>query len=403
MSDHVGLLTGPGAGPLLAAGVAGSGAAVLAWSLSTVQHQAGAATTAVYRATVRWPDRVAEETLVASAGPGVGATAAPGVVVLEDGEDRVHLWRFPSDPVLPGLARAVDPGLLPVVLAALDVPGAAATGPVQLRVRTYRPTRRAVVHVRAPGGCELYVRVVRPSKVRALHERHVLLHGAGVPVPRSYGWTPDGLLVIEAIPGPTLREHLRTGGPTPSGPDLLALLDRLPPAVRDLPRRRSWADEARHYARVVGGPLPQERARAEQLASAIASDLAGLDPDAASHGDFHDDQLVMRGRRIHGLLDVDTAGPGRRADDVATLLAHLEASILGGAAHPQRLRERAGAWQAAAEARLDAREVRLRVGGVLLSLATGPFRIQQQGWAAATSLHLEAVERWVESARDLRG
>ncbi|MCU0300236.1 MAG: aminoglycoside phosphotransferase family protein [Candidatus Nanopelagicales bacterium] len=404
MSDPLALLTGPDAGGLLAAGVGGAGGEVLDWSVSTVQHQSGAATTAVYRVTVRWPHRVAQETLVAAAGPGSAPEQAPGVVVLEDGRDRVRLWRFPSDPLLPGLAVATDPTRLAGVLAELGVPRApGADGSVHVRVRTYRPCRRAVVQVIDRDRRERYVRVVRPSVVRSLHERHVLLHDAGVPVPRSHGWTPDGLLVLEAIPGPTLRHHLRTGRPVPTGTALLAMLDRLPEAVRALPLRRSWADEAQHYAAVVGGPLPRERERAEQLAAAVASGLAGLEPDAATHGDFHDDQVIMQGQRIRGLLDVDTAGPGRRADDVATLLAHLEASILGGAGHPQRLRAQVEQWQGAAERRLDAREVRLRVAGVLLSLATGPFRIQQQGWARATTLHLDAVQRWVESAGHLRG
>jgi aminoglycoside phosphotransferase len=399
MSEALALLTGPEAGALLTAAVTGSGGTVQAWATTSVAHQAGAPTTVVFRATVRWPGGTTEETLVARAGPGLEAEPSPGVVVLEDGVDRVHLWRFPSDPALPGLATALDPTLLAGVLAGFGVPGLG--GPhavVRPRVRTYRPCRRAVVEVMTADGTGLYVRVLRPAVVQAQHERHALLLEAGVPVPRPYGWSPEGLLAIEALPGPTLREHLRTGRPAPSGAALLDLLELLPAEAMALPHRRSWADEARHYAGVVAAPLPEEAARAAELAEAIASGLAGLEPDAATHGDFHDDQIVMDGDRIRGLLDVDTAGPGRRADDLATLLAHQEASILGGAAQPQRLHEQIVQWQAAAEERLDPRELRLRVAGVLLSLATGPFRIQQQGWQAATSLHLEAVGRWVQAA-----
>ncbi|HSO03440.1 MAG TPA: phosphotransferase, partial [Candidatus Limnocylindrales bacterium] len=294
------------------------------------------------------------------------------------------------------------PDQLVTVLAGLGVPGLATTdGPLELRLRTYRPCRRAVIEVSAPAG-RVFVRVMRPKVVAALHARHVLLHSAGVPVPRSWGWTEDGLLVIEAIPGLTLRHHLRTEGPAPDAGSLLELLDRFPDAVMELPRRRAWADESAHYADVVGSTVPEEQSRAADLAGAIAAGLAGLEPDRPTHGDFHDDQLLMDGPTIRGLLDVDTAGPGRRADDLATLLAHQEASILGGAAHSDRLRAVSRDWQQAGERVVDAAELRLRVAGVLLSLATGPFRTQQHGWSLATTLHMEAVQRWVESAQQLR-
>lgn len=399
--DHLTLLTGEDVGDILAAGVAGAGGEILAWSAGTVTHRPGSTTTASYVAQVRWGDRVSAETLVASAGADAHVRAAPGVVVLGDGVDQVSLWRFPSDPVLPGLPVAADPGQLLTVLSGIGVPGFSPGAPLDLRLRTYRPCRRAVIEASTPGA-RVFVRVMRPTVVEALHERHLLLHDAGVPVPRSWGWTTDGLIAIESIPGPTLRHNLRTGGPIPEAGALTGLLERLPDGVLDLPHRRSWADQATHYADVLGSTVPGERARAAELAHAITVGLAGLAPDRPTHGDFHDDQLVMDGASIRGLLDVDTAGPGRRADDLATLLAHLEASALGGASNPDRLRALSLDWQRAAERVVDAAELRLRVAGVLLSLATGPFRTQQQGWAQATTLHLEAVEHWVGSVRQRR-
>lgn len=399
--DHLALLCGDEAGALLAAAVGGAGGEVLSWTRTSVHHRPGSTTTASYRASVRWGDQVVAETLVASAGDGVVTTAAPGVVVLGDGVDQVSLWRYPADPALPGLRLAADPAGMAGLLSDLGVPGfSPADGPPVVRLRTYRPCRRAVLQVSGPAG-EVFVRVMRPAPAAALHERHALLHGAGIPVPRSWGHTVDGILVIEAIPGPTLRHHLQTGGPAPSGGDLLGLLGRLPAAVRELPARRSWADEAGHYAGIVGSTLPAEQARAADLAELIRRGLGGLEPGDPTHGDFHDDQLIMSGAAIRGLLDVDTAGPGRRADDVATLLGHLEACVVLGAPHPDRLRGLVGHWQAAAEQVVDAVELRLRVAGVLMSLSTGPFRTQQQGWQRATTLHLDAVQRWVEQAQRL--
>lgn len=402
VDDALSLLTGREAGELLAAAVGSAGGEVVAWSPSGVHHRPGSSTTASYRAHVRWGGQVVEETLVACVGGAPTSAPPPGVVVLGDGVDQVQLWRFPADPELPGLSIATDPARLAGVLADLGVPGFSPSGgPVGLQVRTYRPCRRAVIEVRGTDAA-VFVRVMRPDAVEALRSRHALLHDAGVPVPRPWGATPQGLLVIEAIPGPTLRHHLRTAGPAPSGDQLLGLLDRLPAEVMDLPVRRAWADEARHYASIIGSSLPAEESRTADLAEVIMTGLAGLAPDAPTHGDFHDDQVVMSGSSIRSLLDVDTAGPGRRADDVATMLGHLEASVLLGAAHPDRLRGLVRDWQSAAESLLDARELRLRVAGVLMSLATGPFRTQQQGWQQATTLHVDAVERWVLHAQQLR-
>jgi hypothetical protein len=396
------MLTGREAGEILAAAVGSAGGEVLAWSPSGVHHRPGSSTTASYKAHVRWGEQVVEETLVASVGGSQTTSPPPGVVVLGDGADQVQLWRFPADPELPGLSIAADPTRLAEVLADLGVPGFwPSAGPLSLQVRTYRPCRRAVIEVRGSEGA-VFVRVMRPDAVTALHDRHALLHAAGVPVPRPWGSTPDGILVIEAIPGPTLRQHLRSAGRAPSGDQLLGLLDRFPTEVMDLPMRRAWADESHHYAGIIGSSLPAEQSRAVHLAEVITRGLAGLAPDTPTHGDFHDDQVLMSGSDIRGLLDVDTVGPGRRADDAATLLGHLEASALLGAPHPDRLRALVRDWQVAAESVVDAGELRLRVAGVLMSLATGPFRTQQQGWELATTLHVDAVQRWVEHAQLLR-
>jgi aminoglycoside phosphotransferase (APT) family kinase protein len=41
------------------------------------------------------------------------------------------------------------------------------------------------------------------------------------------------------------------------------------------------------------------------------------------HGDFRDGQLLVAGGHLGALIDVDTAGPGERADEWARLLGHL--------------------------------------------------------------------------------
>ena len=392
--DDLALLTGPDAGDLLAAAVATTGAELVSWRTRQVDHRPGRSTTASYAARVR--DAAGERDLVlgAATGPAGAGARPPGLLVLSDGTREVQVWTFAQDPGLPSLARAADPGAVRALLASLGED----PGPVRLRTRAYRPRRRAVLEATSPGA-HVFLKVLRPGRAEPLHARHRLLAGAGLPVPPSLGWTGDGLLVLGALSGTALRSRLREGGsPAPSGEALLALLDRLPPEVCALPRRAPWTEGAAHYAAVVGAALPAEARRAAQLAARVR-ELAGDGPDEdATHGDLYEAQLLLRGSRVSGLLDVDTAGPGRRADDLACLLAHVSVLAQMEPAHAVTSRALGARWLTAFERRVDPVELRARVAGVVLSLATGPHRVQEPGWPAATTARLDLVERWVESA-----
>lgn len=393
-SPDLALLTGADAEDLLAAALATGDEELVAWRVRQVDHRPGSSTTVSYDATVRGPDGERQQVLGASTGLSRRGDVPPGVLELSDGQTQVAVWRLPLDPGLPGLATAMDEQGVRELLATYGV----APGPVELRVRSYRPRRRAVVEVRAPG-CRLFLKVLRPSAVQALHERHRLLHGAGVPVPRSLGWRDDGLLVLEGLSGTTLRTRLREGGdPAPSGTALLGLLDRLPPEVCALPHRRSWTEAAEHYAGVLASTLPEQADRCHELARRVLATAGDAPPDQPSHGDLYETQLLLDGDRVTGLLDVDTAGPGRRADDLACLLAHVSVLALMEPGHRATSSALGARWLTAFDRHVDPVELRARTAGVVLSLATGPHRVQEDGWQDATRERLDLVERWLDSA-----
>jgi len=383
------LLIGPDAGDILRAALRPTGAEVESWRAQQVDHQPEHRSTVAYRVRVRWPGgRSTEERFAASTGPVRG-----DALVVGDGVDRVAVWRFPHDPDLPGLATAYDSGAVARLLADSGL----GSGRVRLTLRAYRPRRRAVIE--AVGACgRLFLKVVRPGRAESLHRRHRLLTGAGVPAPPSLGFTPDGVLVLQALPGRPMRQVLWTSGAAvPSGEEILALLDRLPAALLDAPRRRSWLDRSEHYAAVVGAALPAEADRAHQLAAAIVA-RAGTGPTVPVHGDFYENQVHVQAGRISGLLDVDTAGPGDRLDDLACLLAHLSVLAL---IEPRRAAavNRLGArYLAGFERVVDRAALRYRVAAVALSLATGPHRVQEPGWEAGTRHRLDLVEQWLDSA-----
>ncbi|MFZ1287067.1 MAG: phosphotransferase [Candidatus Phosphoribacter sp.] len=393
-SADLALLTGPQAHDLLATALATAGGELVEWSVRQVDHRPGTSTTTAYRARVRWGNSERTETLAATTGP-VDVDSSPGVLALSDGARQVAVWRFPQDPGLPALAAASDPQQMADLLGSLGVPNVRAED-LHLRVRAYRPRRRAVIEVCAPSA-RVFVKVLRPHGVAELHGRHDVLYAAGLPVPRSLGWTPEGLLVLAPLAGTSMRTELcRAKAVLPAVAEFTAVLDRLPEVVLDLARRPSWSDGARHYAGVIGSALPEESDRATGLARAIEAGIAGIPHDEPTHGDLYEGQVRLESGRISGLLDVDTAGPGRRADDFACLLAHVE--VLGQMypVHAARMAALSDSWLGEMDHSVDSTELRVRVAGVLLSLATGPHRVQERGWQASTRARLDLVEHWLQ-------
>jgi hypothetical protein len=387
-----------GADGFLRAAVEAAGGRLVSWRTRHVDHQPGRGVTAGYHVRVRWAGGVTQERMGACVG-----RVPPGAFILDDGDTRVGVWRFPYDPDLPGLPAAYDDasvgGLLGSLgLGSLGLGGARAT----LRVRAYRPRRRAVIEAVGPRG-RVFLKVVRPRKVAALHERHRLLVGAGVPVPDSLGYTADGVVALQELPGRSLRDALRRGDRVlPPGSALVDLLDRLPPALADLPGRPSWRDRAEHYAAMVAAAVPAHAGLALELGAALGAE-GGIGPRVPVHGDFYETQVHVHNGRLTGLLDVDTAGPGDRLDDLACLLGHL--SVLA-----QMDRHRAPAinalgarYLAAFERTVDPPDLRCRVAAVVMSLATGPHRVQEPGWPEATAQRLRLAGEWLASARALRG
>ena len=359
-------------------------------SAATVTLRPDAAATVRYTAVVDWADgRATRESLAAT----TGAEVPPGTAVLEGDVGgatvTVGLWRWPLDPALPGLAWAASAAAAARRLAALGIDA----GAPRLRLRAYRPGRRAVVEVDSPAG-RWFLKVVRPAAVADLVARHAALAPA-VPVPPVLAATDDGVVVLPALPGTPMRAALG-GDPAvlPPPAALEALLDALPAVAP--PGRRDPTDplpRLRGHAAVLAMVCPGLAPRLDRLTAAVAA-AARPQPLVPVHGDFYEAQLLVDAGAVVGLLDVDTAGPGARADDRATLLGHL------------LLLERLVADPApvsAYRARVQAHggggaDLAARVAGVLVGLATGPFRVQQAGWPEATEARVALAEEVVRTS-----
>jgi aminoglycoside phosphotransferase len=380
------LLLGPEAGELLAAVAEASGGRLGSWHPRQVTHQPGAATTVQYRAEVASPDGTTTATFVAS----TGASVPEGVARFDDGTDRIAVWRWPSDPFLPGLTAALDPGSVGALFDRIGLEGSR----LQLRVRAYRPGRRAVVEA-CGGQTRLFLKVVPPARVADLHARHRSLAGV-LPVPMSLGWTDEGVVVLQALPGMTLREALRTpGARTPAPSEVTALLDRLPVSLLERPARRDLVAAARHHARVVAATVPSTGDRLDELLGRLDARGAVAHPVVPVHGDLYEAQILLTDGRITGLLDVDTAGSGHRIDDLANACAHLSVLALV-SDRPATVRRYGAALLAHAEASHDRWDLRRRVAAAVIGLATGPFRVLEPDWERRTHHRLDLAAAWLD-------
>lgn len=386
--DGLGLLTGPDVEPLLRAAVEHRGGRLVDWSLDHVDATPHQSTTATYAATVEWPHGRRSELLGVSARTGDLTAADARAEIFADGQRRVAVWLYPDDPDLLGLPTAAFPERMAEVLNSGGVlPGPVAADDLTLTMVGYRPRRRAVVRVEVATDPPevLYVKVLRERVFADIHSKHIMLRQAGVPAPEIALATADHLLVLRALPGmPMARALFEPGDPCPPEA-LIDTLDAMPAAVAALERRPPWADAVGHYATVISATMPELADELGWLAERIGSGLAGLPPgDEPTHGDFHEGQLHVADGRVVGVLDVDTIGPGRRADDLACLIGHLSTIQRMTPGQEEKIRDLLARWVPVFDRRVDPVELRLRAAAVVISLATGPYRSQDVDWRQQT-------------------
>jgi aminoglycoside phosphotransferase len=394
-------LLGPGAGALLTTIVEAGGGTLDGYDRRQVLYRPGDRAAVRYSVHVRWgaSDPVTETVVAVTTVDG----PPDGTLLLSAGDLAVGLFRYPHDPALPGLPIATVADRLDRWLEVGDGAGPA------LEVRTYRPTRRAVVHARwrgledATSERELYVKCVPPDEVAAIQERLAMLR-AHAPVPVVAAMSSEsGLLALEALPGRTIREVLRAGDPTalaalPNGRAILSLLDGLPaPAAAMGPARPGPIERAPDHGALLSAVLPRLAPRVDRLLATLDGPDPGS-PDAVVHGDLYEAQVLVDETGVSGLLDLDGAGPGRRTDDLATFLAHL--AVLAETLPRRRaaIERYRASLQVAFEDVAGRAPLTRATAAVIVGLATGPFRVQQSGWPSQVEGRLALAETWAAAA-----
>ncbi len=399
--DGARLLTTDAVGELLRAAVSHAGGTLASWALDHVDANPHQSTTATYTAVVDWPYGRRDELLGVSArthGPSASDAKAE---IFADGDREVAVWLYPHDPDLPGLVRAAYPESMAAVLNAYKaVAEPVAATDLELEMIAYRPRRRAVLRVAVEGGPVFFVKVLRERAFADVTTRHRLLLDTGVPAPGIAAATSDFLLVLHELPGRPLATAVFDAEPPCSASDLIGLLDALPPSVARLPRRPPWAESVDHYSRIVASAVPSLAAKLSWITDEVTTGLVGLPPgNEPTHGDFHEGQVHVESGRVSGLLDVDTVGPGRRADDLACLIAHLSTIQRMNPTQEARVHRLLRDWVPVFDRRVDPVELRLRAAAVIISLATGPHRSQEPHWERETVRMVESAEALVRQVR----
>ncbi|MDR0959385.1 MAG: aminoglycoside phosphotransferase family protein [Propionibacteriaceae bacterium] len=404
-ADGAKTLTSAEAKYLLEAVVSRDGGRLLSYALDHVDASPGRSTTATYRTRIARPQGNTNETIgvtIRANGPNTSDRKAK--LFAQNGV-QAACWFYPNDPDLPGLAHASDPVAMSQLLRRCGLPEeGSAPEDLTITLIRYRPRRRAVLRCRTASGVTVYVKACRESDVERIRVRHEILTAAKVPCPKVLVTTDDYLLVLTELSGHPLSKAIFDESRPVTAQGLLTLLDSLPHDVMRLERRPPWASSVRHYASVVSARLPSEERRLNHLAQYISTALAPLPlGEEPTHGDFYEAQIYVNDGQVTGLLDIDTVGPGRRADDLACLLAHLACIQRMDAAQTERVRRLARGWMAAFDSRVDPWELRLRAAGVAISLATGPFRSQEPQWERETKRMIDIADGFVKQAVQIGG
>lgn len=326
------LLTSPEAEELLRTALGSDGATLESWTIDDVHARPGAETSVGYQvvssrlvdgATTTFEDYLIASTYDAPKLP-------PGVLRLTNDDPAapsITLWRHPADPLLPALPRACDLRSVRRLWQRV-LPAGTPLGDQTVEIVAYRPMRRAVVRASC-GDYQIYLKVVRTEALRNLVRRHRLLTDAGVPTPAVLEHSREGMIVLDHADG-TRGVDLIANAETEAQRDIISsevlmdLLDRLPAAAVDLPRRTPWAENYPVYAEFLDRRLGGTAAAALGVRLDQVWTGRNLGPIVPTHGDFHAANLFFdEAGQVSALLDVDTLGPGHRVDDLACFLAHL--------------------------------------------------------------------------------
>lgn len=281
-----------------------------------------------YACGVRTPqDTIERVTIYVNTSP--SAPVDEHTVELADASGRrLTAWVYPQDPSLPSLPAVSYPEAAGVVLAKF---GIAAEGAV-LRMEAYRPGKRAVLRVDTATD-SWFAKVVHPSLAATIHDLHERFLSAGVPVPRSLGFSDAGLVLLGELPGIPAIDVFESIDRARFARGLDELTRHIAAVPVRIGARESLARRVDWYAERMEETAPLFARQTARLAAIVRERYAAtaVPRPVTIHGDLHLGQIFVDEQdpsRITGILDIDTAGLGDPADDRGALFGHVVVSAV---------------------------------------------------------------------------
>lgn len=325
------------------------------WSLKRcrvhdVRYYPGATCLLLYTLKLQGP--ADERTTVALAARAFGAEPAPDACVSRPPlatpigsipawlpDLRLALWRFPDDPLVPGLGEVWQRGgaLFDAAVRLQHTPWSGARPSLELTAVSYVPAKRCIL--RYDRGDEeqpvpFYGKVYGADDAAQVHARNTALWDyaaraapeLGLAPPLGYdarlnaAWqaAPGGVPLLEALEEQDVPVLFR---------GVAAALAAVHKSA--LPAARTWrvADESTKLERARAALLRFHPELRDEVEATIAPLLAACPADIAQpvpvHGDFHCNQVLADGERI-AILDFDLFGHGDPLHDVARFLSRFE-------------------------------------------------------------------------------
>jgi aminoglycoside phosphotransferase (APT) family kinase protein len=250
---------------------------------------------------------------------------------LYDTEHETVWWTFPDDRRLVGVPDVIDAD--PHLARVLGIDGWTTS-----TVAEYAPERSLTV--RADGAAQqvlAYVKLYAPGTVdvarfaeRYRRARPALAALPGVVVPEVLGAT-DAAIAISPMPGApwtTLAADRVCPMLTRLG-EAIAHFHTIDPAGVAAPFGRMQVPRVVHSAELVARARPDLADALDEIATCLAGGPPAGDPTVLLHGDCHPRNSLIDGDRL-ALIDLDQAGAGAPACDVASLIARLRhGAVLG--------------------------------------------------------------------------
>jgi len=337
-----------------------------------------------------------------------GESDAPGPlgpdrIVLAD--QAVLITAFPNDPRLPVLRKLADSPARRRLLRDL-LPGREDLWSGELRPVRYRPGRRYVAELRAPGGARVLLKVsTAKGHLRSRRNAATFRSSGPLRVARLLGASdPHRLLAYEWLPGTVLID-LWAGTPVndeavaTAGAALAALHAQSPEGLESC-TGEEMVEDLFSAASEIGFLCPWLARRAEELARRLTAQVTRAPPrHEPIHGNFSSRHVLVDGAEA-GIVDLDWACRDDSARDLGGVLAQLERHVLcDGISRDRAGRFRDNLSRGYGSVRPVPGRIDLFTAVELFRGARAPFRRKEPEWPERTGQLVRSAEAMVERLR----